>query len=54
MLRMARQDGSAYCVVRKECTGAGSVVVEKEPGMMRTWNWGALAKEFCGVLGVAL
>jgi hypothetical protein len=47
ILRIARHEGSAYCVVRKAWASAGSVVVEKEPGMRRMWNWGALEKEFC-------
>lgn len=47
MLKIARRSGLEHCAAKKAVAACESSLVENDPGMTKTSNWGALANEFC-------
>jgi hypothetical protein len=52
MLMMAMRLGFRHCEVRKSVAETGSSIVEKDPGMIKMSNCGALANEFYSLVSL--
>jgi hypothetical protein len=50
MLKTASNSGLEHCVQRNDCAAVESSLVENDPGMIKTSNCGAFAKEFCALV----